>query len=316
MDTSQPKAPNTFVSYSWDDEAHKAWVATLSTRLRNDGVNIVLDRWETAPGDQLPAFMERAVRENEFVLVVCTPRYKEKSDERLGGVGYEGDIMTAEVFSSRNRRKFIPLLRLGTPENAIPSWLGGTYFVDLREGPHGETNYQDLLFTLHRAREKAPPLGPAPSLPARPRPTVALTTPTSEKEPIRITGILVDHVGTPKNDGTQGSALYAVPFQLSRRPSSDWAQVFVHKWDSPPEWTTMHRPGIARVEDNAIVLDGTTVEEIEKYHRKTLILAVNETNRIIEEHEARKRRDEARKAEELRQHEVSVKDAAKRISFE
>lgn len=90
MSTSQPKPPNAFVSYSWDDEAHKTWVRDLSTRLRGDGVNVTLDQWATAPGDQLPQFMESAVRENDYVLIVCMPLYKEKSDKRLGGVGYEG----------------------------------------------------------------------------------------------------------------------------------------------------------------------------------------------------------------------------------
>lgn len=321
MSTPPAKTPTAFVSYSWDDEPHKAWVRDLSIRLRGDGVNVTLDRWATAPGDQLPQFMETAVRENEFVLVVCTPRYKQKSDKRLGGVGYEGDIMTGEVFSTRNRRKFLPILRLGRPEDAIPSWLSGTYYIDLTDGPHAETNYQDLLLTVHGAREQAPPIGPVPTLkaspPPRPAPPRAPAPPApAPEEPIKIVRVLVDQVGTPKNDGTYGSALYAVPFQLSRRPSYDWSRVFIENWNHPPEWTTMHRPGIARVEGSTVVLDGTTVEEVEKYHRKTLILAVNETNRIIEEHEAKKRREAERKAAELRKHEDSVRDAAKRISFD
>jgi hypothetical protein len=44
---------------------------------------VTLDQWELQPGDQLPAFMERAVRENDYVLIVCTPLYKRRSDERL-----------------------------------------------------------------------------------------------------------------------------------------------------------------------------------------------------------------------------------------
>ena len=54
------------------------------------------------------AFMERAIRDNQFVVIVCTPRYKHRSDAREGGVGYEGDIMTAEVLTSQNNnRKFM-----------------------------------------------------------------------------------------------------------------------------------------------------------------------------------------------------------------
>jgi hypothetical protein len=106
-------APKVFVSYSWGDDGHRDWVRDFASRLRSDGVDAELDRWRLAPGDQLPEFMERAVRENDFMLIVCTPRYKARADGRVGGVGYEGDIMTAEVLSERRQRKFIPVLRRG-----------------------------------------------------------------------------------------------------------------------------------------------------------------------------------------------------------
>ena len=51
--------PRAFVSYSWDDDSHKKWVADLATALRSDGVDTTLDQWHTVPGDQLPAFMEK-----------------------------------------------------------------------------------------------------------------------------------------------------------------------------------------------------------------------------------------------------------------
>ena len=101
--------PRAFVSYSWDDNCHKEWVRTLATRLRSDGVETVLDQWHALPGDQLPEFMEAEIRNNDYVLIVCTPKYRLKSDERRGGVGYEGDIMTSEVLTLGNDRKFIPI---------------------------------------------------------------------------------------------------------------------------------------------------------------------------------------------------------------
>jgi hypothetical protein len=94
-----------FISYSWDDDQHCEWVRKLAERLRADGVDVSIDRWVAVPGDQLPAFMERAIRENGFVVIVCTPRYKSRSDSREGGVGYEGDIMTSEVVRVRPLHK-------------------------------------------------------------------------------------------------------------------------------------------------------------------------------------------------------------------
>ena|SRR5271165_3081661 len=71
-----------FISYSWDDDAHREWVRKLATRLRADGVNVSIDRWSAVPGDQLSAFMERAIRENQFVVIICTPRRRQ--DRRSG----------------------------------------------------------------------------------------------------------------------------------------------------------------------------------------------------------------------------------------
>lgn len=166
MDTTPSvKVPTAFVSYSWDSDQHRDWVRQLATRLRGDGVDVKLDQWSVVPGDNLPEFMERAVRENDFVLIVCTPRYKAKSDERKGGVGYEGDIMTAEVFTTRDQRKFIPILREGEWTEAAPSWLLGKIYVDLRGGKYSEANYRKLLDTLHGRLPQPPPLGTPPVQP-------------------------------------------------------------------------------------------------------------------------------------------------------
>ena len=37
--------PTAFITYSWDDEDHKAWVKGLAERLRAGGVNVLLDIW-------------------------------------------------------------------------------------------------------------------------------------------------------------------------------------------------------------------------------------------------------------------------------
>jgi hypothetical protein len=165
MATPEPDltAPKAFISYSWDDDAHKEWVKQLATRLRADGVDVTLDRWHAAPGDQIPAFMERAVRENDFVIAVCTPRFQERSDGRGGGVGYEGDIMTAYAFTGGDKRKFIPVLRRGSWIEAAPTWLLGRAKIDLSGDPYSDSEYEELLRTLHGAREEAPPIGHRPN---------------------------------------------------------------------------------------------------------------------------------------------------------
>ena len=319
MNARQP--PRVFVSYAWESTEIKNWVKCLSTRLRQDGVEVLLDQWAVAPGDQLPSFMESAIRENDFVVIICTPTYKAKSEGRKDGVGYEGDVMTAEVLQSRNNRKFIPVLRVDEWEASSPSWLQGKYFIDLRGDPYNEEHYQDLLATLLGNRETAPPvrepaearIAGAVEIPQRfAKVPPAIATSSS----IRIVGVIADQVSAPRNDGTPGSALYRVPFRLSRKPSQFWAEAFVRAWNMPPKFTSMHRPGIARVIGNAIVLDGTTLEEVEKYHRDTLRLCVNEANKAEELHvnERERRANEAIRQEVARRQEVV--DAASRIRFD
>jgi hypothetical protein len=263
--------------------------------------------------------METAVRENEQVLIICTPKYKEKSDARTGGVGYEGDIMTAEVLNGQNDRKFVPLLRQGQWKDVAPPWLAGRFYLDFRGDPYSEDIYQELLNNLFGKREEAPPLGTRPptrgGVVASGRGTFT-PPPPPDDNPIKIKDIVLDEIGTPRNDGTRGSALYRVPFQLSRRPSATWAEHFVRTWDSPPSFSTMHRPRIARVEGDRVILDGTTVEEVEKYHRDTLKAVVEKVNRDVAEDEARQRRAEEERAKQLREHEQSARDAAKRITFD
>jgi tetratricopeptide (TPR) repeat protein len=160
-------SPVVFVSYSKESEAHARWIENdFAARLLAHGCDVRLDLWEAAPGDPIPEFMERAVRESRHVLVVCTATYKQKMDTRTGGVGYEGHIMTGELFNSRLLpRKFIPVVRSGEPSESIPSWLLGRYYVDLRaelSDDQYERQFSTLLATLHGSLPNRPPLAPAP----------------------------------------------------------------------------------------------------------------------------------------------------------
>lgn len=156
------RVPTAFISYSWDSEGHKQWVAALGARLRSDGIDLMLDEWHLRPGDQLPHFMERAIRDSDFVLIVCTPSYKSKSDDRSGGVGFEGNIIGGEVLSGVSDRKFVPILREGEWRAAAPSWLRGKIFIDLRGDPYPEQNYEQLLSAIYGVLPEAPKVGLLP----------------------------------------------------------------------------------------------------------------------------------------------------------
>jgi hypothetical protein len=171
--------PRVLISYAWEDSDHKQWIKDFAVRLRLDGVEIILDQWEVAPGDELAAFMERSLRTSDAVLIVCTPSYRLKSAERSGGVGYETSIITAELVNGAPRRKFIPILRRGDKETSIPGWLSGSFYLDFRgESDDIEDAYTELVDTLHGRREKPPPVG-SPQFPRHRQVPATLPAPPS-----------------------------------------------------------------------------------------------------------------------------------------
>jgi hypothetical protein len=155
--------PKCFVSYSWDSPKHEAWVLNLATRLVGGGVAIVLDKWNLQFGDDLPHFMETAVRESDFVILVCTPRYAQKANAGSGGTGYEKRIVTGEMFHSQKPSKFVPLVREGSNQSALPTFLRSSYYIDFRKGAEFEQSLMDLLHQLHGVPKfPRPELGKSP----------------------------------------------------------------------------------------------------------------------------------------------------------
>lgn len=138
----------------------------------------------------------------------------------------------------------------------------------------------------------------------------------SEKnEPIRLLGVITDEVGQPRNDAHPGSGLYAVPFRLSREPTDIWVRAFIQAWEFPERFTSMHRPGIARVESDKIILDGTTIEEVEKYHLETLKLAIKRANETLVQEAVGRLRLEAATEKRRREHRAHVESVAKRLKL-
>ena len=134
-------------------------------------------------------------------------------------------------------------------------------------------------------------------------------------EDVEITGVITADVTSPRNDGTQGSALYAVPLRLSRPAPPEWQELFVHYWDNPPSFSTMHRPGIACAYSDRVVLDGTTLDEIQRVHKATLKLVLEKTNQhyraFLREQQERQENERLRE----QQHSEFVERFSKDIDF-
>lgn len=305
------KSPKVFISYSWDSEEHREWVRLLADRLLENGVDAYVDKYDLSLADRLPQFMEQQITDSDFVLIVCTKTYRDKANNRTSGVGYEGHIISAELLSGKNERKFIPIIKEGRAPEILPTFLAGKYGIDLSNAEYFEENFNDLLTTIFGVKKK-PKLG---QVPREIKKSPLLPINQNENKDIEILGIITDEVTVPKMDGSRGSALYKIPFRLNKFPSQLWGELFIRNWNSPPRFTTMHRSGIARVIGDEIILDGTTIEEVRDYHHETLKLCVEKSN--LEEKtlllKASQRKE--REAERIKTHNESIQELAKGIDF-
>jgi uncharacterized protein YlzI (FlbEa/FlbD family) len=128
--------------------------------------------------------------------------------------------------------------------------------------------------------------------------------------------VVVDEVTVPHNDGTRGSALYRIPLQLSRSPARLWIDLFIEAWNHPPRFTMLHRPGIARIDGDRLILDGTHIEEVERVHQSTLVLALNVANSKMHEIEAEMWEREQEKRRQFDEHDRKLRETAGRIKFD
>ncbi len=135
----------------------------LADRLYGDGIQVILDQWDLAPGSEQFSFMERSIENCDFVIVICTPTYAEKANNREGGVGYESMVIAGSLASQIESRKFIPVLRSGDWESSLPIYLRSKHGVDLSNDPYLETQYEQLIRALHCEPVQPPPFGSKPA---------------------------------------------------------------------------------------------------------------------------------------------------------
>ena len=153
------KQPRVFLSYSHDSEEHKNWVLNLATRLRENGVNVILDQWHLKLGDDIPTFMENELNKADYILAVCSNNYAEKISNRKGGVAYEKQILTAELMKNSGNDNIIPIIR--DKKYFSSTILNTKNYLDFTDDEAFEIKYKFLLFNLY-GQLKAPDLGPNP----------------------------------------------------------------------------------------------------------------------------------------------------------
>jgi len=168
--------PTCFISYSWDSAEHKAWVRKLASELQRNGVETHLDQWDTHLGLDLTKYFETCIRESDFVLLICTPLFAKKANAGSGGVGYEKMVVTGEIFQKiASPKKFVPILRAGSRQESLPSFLKSRFALDFRNDNEFEQQMEDLLRHIHQVPKYVKPqLGAKPSFSEKTFPAVSV----------------------------------------------------------------------------------------------------------------------------------------------
>ncbi|MFZ3167541.1 MAG: SEFIR domain-containing protein [Candidatus Methanoperedens sp.] len=164
--------PKVFISYSHDSDEPKDRVLALSDRLRADGIDCIIDQYETSPSEGWARWCNNQIETVEFVLVVCTNTYEQrfKGTDITGkgkGVKWEGATITQELYEAQARnKKFIPVIFTSEDETHIPIILrGATYYI-----PNTKKGYESLYCHLtNQPFIEKPVLGKLKSMPPRPR---------------------------------------------------------------------------------------------------------------------------------------------------
>ena len=156
--------PVVFISYSWDDESHRAWIKKFADELTSNGIYVFYDGY--APdGADLVQFMRDGIKRADKVLIVGTPIYKEKLERNNGGAKFEDQIINAAIYHDTGTTKFIPLLRRGeTFEDSFSELIEIRKGYDFRIDDNFKVEFVRLVKTLWGEPEsKMPQLGAKPS---------------------------------------------------------------------------------------------------------------------------------------------------------
>lgn len=140
-----------FISYSWDNNAHKQWVLQLANYLiEKGGCDVTLDQYDLSTGGNMTHFMERSVEEADKVLLIMTPNYKVKADGRQGGVGMEYSMISQGLYTIQSGNdKFLPILRSGSITTSAPTYIQTTIYHDMSNDLLLDKSSFELLRIIH-----------------------------------------------------------------------------------------------------------------------------------------------------------------------
>ena len=174
MELSQSTPSTVLISYSHDSPEHEDHVLGLANRLRGDGIDAVIDQYDSAPPEGWARWMRNAIRSAAFVLVISTETYRRRAEgnEEPGkgrGVNREGFLIDQQIYAAGGKnQKFIAVILRQDDSAFIPDFLQPFQM----ESTETEDGYERLYRRLtNQPKVVKPDLGMLRSLPLRERKT-------------------------------------------------------------------------------------------------------------------------------------------------
>lgn len=149
-----------FVSYAHGNKDIESLALKIATRLQESGVNTLFDKWDLKLGDDKNYFMEQ-IKSKDFVFVVCDVNYRNKSNNRIGGVGTETQIIAESVYDNIKNSRIIPIV--ADSRTNIPIFLENRISIDFSDSTMFDEKLEELLRHIYEElKHKKPFLGSKP----------------------------------------------------------------------------------------------------------------------------------------------------------
>ena len=175
----EEKNPKVFISYSQDSVDFADKVLNFSNKLRQEGIDAILDQYEEAPPEGWPRWMETNIEESDYVLIIGSSGYLDKTTGKVGlgvgrGVKWESNLIYQKLYESDTLNpKFIPVVFDNDDLKFIPLPLRGSTYYNVSS----DKGFDKLYWRLRGVSTKQkPPLGKLRPLPEKERKTLYVTS--------------------------------------------------------------------------------------------------------------------------------------------
>lgn len=151
-----PTAPKVFISHASLDK--ERFVEPFAERLRANGVDAWLDKWELKLGDDLPRqIFEHGIGETQAVIVVLSPVY-------IGRQWPQEELSASVVQRLERKLKIIPVM---IEECKIPVSIGHLFRVSIKDLQSYDMGFEQILRAIFDSSAK-PLVGAPPKYVQRP----------------------------------------------------------------------------------------------------------------------------------------------------